>query len=164
MSDIARAARVHRSTLYYYFPNKNAVLVASFVRGLLDVLKSTEPCWATEKPFLERLVEASLVGNEAARKSPTLRLFIDSEEAGHTYRAVEASSLWQQTLVDTLGQRLTEAAAAGEIRDDVPATKVARWIARINFSLMTEPGNSTDGGDEGVLRTFLVASLLPRSQ
>lgn len=163
MGDIARMAGVHRSTVYYYFPNKGAVLAASFVRGLTDILKTTEPCWDTGKPFLERLVHASLVGNEAARNSPTLRLLIDREEAGHTYRAAEASEPWRTKLAEALGQRLETAAAAGEVRDDVPSETLARWVARINFSLMTEPGKPEDGGDEGILRNLLAASLRPRA-
>ncbi|MGV0793552.1 TetR/AcrR family transcriptional regulator, partial [Mycolicibacterium sp. XJ1819] len=161
MSDIAQAAGVHRSTLYYYFPNKNAVLVASFVRGLTEVLKAADPCWGTSEPFLERLVQVSLVGNEAVRSSAALRMFIDEEEAARTYQAVETSALWQRTLIDALGPRLAEAAATGEVRNDVSPATLARWIARVNFSLMTEPGNPDDGGDEGILRTFLIASLRP---
>ncbi|EID15697.1 TetR family transcriptional regulator [Mycolicibacterium phlei RIVM601174] len=137
---------------------------AAFVRGLTEVLESTEQCWASKEPFLERLVQASLVGNDAARRSPTLRAFIEGDEAGHTYKAVEPPALWQETLIAALGQRLAEAAVAGEIRDDVPPATLARWIARVNFTLMTEPGNPEDGGDEGILRTFLVASLKPRGR
>lgn len=162
MSDIARAAGVHRSTVYYYFPNKNAVRAASLVRGLTDILKTAEPCWNTDEPFLEQLVQATLIGNDAVRNSPALRLLVDGEEAGHTYRSVETSALWHTALIEALGQRIADAAAAGEVRDDVPAESLARWIARINFSLMTEPGSREDGGDEGILRTFLAASLLPR--
>jgi AcrR family transcriptional regulator len=162
MSEIAQAAGVHRSTLYYYFPSKNAVLAASLIRGLAKTMKSTESLWNTDEPFLERLVRVCLAGNEAARASATLRTLIDSTEAGHTYRAVETSVLWQDALIKALGQRLAEAAAAGEIRTDVGPETLARWIARVNFSLMAEPGNPLDGGDEGILRTFLAASLMPR--
>lgn len=152
-------AGVHRSTLYYYFPSKSAVLAASLIRGLHDIMKSIEPVWNSAEPFLERLVQASLAGNEAARRSATLRMLIDPEEAGQTYRAVETSALWQETLSGILGRRITDAVTAGEIRNDVAPETLARWIARVNFSLMTEPGNPADGGDEGILRTFLGASL-----
>jgi hypothetical protein len=129
---------------------------------LTDILKTAEPCWNTDEPFVEQLVQASLTGNAAARKSPTLRLLIDGKEAGHTYRSVEASALWHTALSAALGRRLADAAAAGEVRADVPAESLARWIARVNFSLMTERGSPEDGGDEGILRTFLAASLMPR--
>ena len=67
-------------------------------------------------------------------------------------------------LADTLVRRLEAAAAAGEIRNDLSADTLARWIVRINFSLIAEPARSEDGGDEGLLRSLLVASLNPCAQ
>lgn len=164
MSDIARRAGVHRSTVYYYFPNKDAVLAASFVRALDSVLKAAEPCWSTDEPFLRRLVAACLIGNEAARTSPTMRLLIENnEDLGHTYHAAEASELWRTKLVDALGHRLAAAAHAGVVRDDLSSETLARWVVRINFSLMAEPAKPEDGGDEGILGALLTASLAPRS-
>ena len=42
------------------------------------------------------------------------------------------------------------------------AYTLARWIVRINFSLIAEPAGPEDGGDEGLLRNLLVTSLKPR--
>jgi AcrR family transcriptional regulator len=162
MSDIAAKARVHRSTVYYYFPNRDAVLAACFVRALDAVLAAAEPCWRTDEPFLDRLVNACLVGNEAARSSLVIGLLIANDEAAHTYRVAEASDLWRTRLAEAIGGRLEAAAADGEVRADLAAQTLARWITRINFSLMTEPANADDGGDEGVLRHLLAASLKPR--
>jgi AcrR family transcriptional regulator len=163
MSDIALKAGVHRSTVYYYFPNKDAVLAAAFVRALSEVLAAAEPCWRTDEPFLDRLVNACLIGNDAARRSPTARMLIANDEATHTYQVAEASDIWRSTLAEALGEKLTTAAAAGELRDDLSAETLARWITRINFSLMAEPADTADGGEEGVLRNLLGPSLAPQS-
>lgn len=163
MSDIALKAGVHRSTVYYYFPNKDAVLAAAFVRALAEVLAAAEHCWRTDEPFLDRLVNACLVGNQAARCSPTARMLIANDEATHTYQVAEASDIWRSTLAGALGERLAVASAAGELRDDLPAETLARWITRVNFSLMAEPADAKDGGEEGVLRHLLAPSLAPRS-
>ncbi|WP_062997489.1 TetR/AcrR family transcriptional regulator [Nocardia jinanensis] len=162
MGDIAHKAGVHRSTVYYYFPNKDAVLAAAFVRALAGVLAAAEHCWHTDEPFLDRLVNACLVGNEAARRSPTARLLITNDEATHTYQVAEASEIWRSTLGYALGERLAVAAAAGDLRDDLPAETLARWVTRVNFSLMAEPPDIEDGGEEGVLRHLLAPSLAPR--
>lgn len=163
VSDIANKAGVNRSTVYYYFPNKEAVLAAAFVRALASVLASTEHCWHTDEPFLDRLVAACLAGNAAARMSPTVRLLIQNDEAAHTYHAAEHSELWRDQLAEALGHRIASAAAAGEVRDDLSADTLARWVTRINFSLMSEPASPEDGGEEGILRDLLAASLAPRS-
>lgn len=162
MSDIATAAGVNRSTVYYYFPNKDAVLAASFVRALASVLTSTESCWHTDEPFLDQLVAACLAGNRAARTSPTARLLIENNEVANTYHAAQASELWRFKLAEALGHRIARAAAEGEVREDLSPETLARWVTRINFSLMAEPAGAEDGGEEGILRDLLAASLLPR--
>ena len=163
MSDIATKAGVNRSTVYYYFPNKDAVLAASFVRALADILASAEYYWQADAPFLDGLVAACLAGNQAARESPTARLLIANDEAAHTYHAAETSELWRDKLAEALGHRMAEAAAAGEVRDDLSSETLARWVTRINFSLMSEPASAEDGGEEGILRDLLAASLAPRT-
>lgn len=164
MSDIARRAGVHRSTVYYYFSNKDALLAASFVRVLAATTEAVEQCWQTDDPFLDQLVAACLRGTDVARSSPIMRSLIEEHQAlGAAYHAAEGSELWRAKLADALVRRLEAAAASGEIRRDLPADTLARWIVRINFSLIAEPAEPEDGGDEGVLRNLLVASLNPRA-
>ncbi len=159
MSDIASRAGVHRRTVYDYFPTKDALLAACFVRAISGVLEAAEPCWHTDEPFVDQVVNAMLVGLAAARSSPTMALLIGADELGQTFHAAEASELWRKDLAETLGQRLTAAAAAGEVRDDVSAETMAHWLTRIAFSLVAEPGRPEDGGDEGLIRAFVPASL-----
>lgn len=163
MGDIARRAGVHRSTVYYYFPSKDALLAASFVRVLTVTLRAVEQCWQTDEPFLAQLVAACMRGIDIARGSPVMRSLVDDHQAVNAaYHAAEGSELWRAKLADALVRRLEAAAAAGDIRRDVAADTLARWIVRINFSLIAEPAKPEDGGDEGVLRNLLVASLNPR--
>ena len=165
MSDIARRAGVHRSTVYYYFSKKDQLLAASFVRVLAATMEAVEQCWQTDDPFLDQLVAACLRGNDVARRSPIMRSLIEEHQAlGAAYHAAEASDLWRAKLADALVRRVESAAVAGEIRRDVPADTLTRWIVRINFSLIAQPASPEDGGDEGVLRKLLVASLHPQPQ
>lgn len=164
MSDIANKAGVHRRTLYDYFPTKDALLAASFVRATSAVIDATGPLWNTDEPFLDRLVNATAVGLKAARSSPTMALLIGTDDLGRTFHAAEASDAWSQHLAQVLGQRLQVAQAAGEVRDDLAADTMAHWVTRIAFSLVAEPGRPEDGGDEGLLRAFLPACLAPRTR
>lgn len=162
MSDIANRAGVHRRTVYDYFPTKDALLAASFVRAVRAVLDVSEPCWDTEEPFLDQLVNATTVGLRAARNSPTMALLIGADDLGKTFHAAEASETWNQNLAHVLGRRLEVAMEAGEVRDDLTADTMARWVTRIAFSLIAEPGRADDGGDEGLIRAFLPACLAPQ--
>ena len=163
MTDIAMKAGVHRSTVYAYFPNREAVLAACFVRAVDDVDEAEEPYWRAPGPFLERLVAATLAGMEAGRRSPTMRLLIGEDELYHTFRAADASEIWRKKLTDSFGRRITDAVARGEVRDDVSPETMSYWVTRVVFSLIAEPGRPEDGGDEGILRTFVTASLAPRA-
>jgi AcrR family transcriptional regulator len=162
MSDIAKRAGVHRRTVYDYFPTKDALMAASFVRAISAVLDASEPCWHTAEPFLERLTNATVVGLQAARDSPTMSLLIGADDLGRTFRAAEGSDVWSDRLAEALGGRLEVAMAAGEVRDDLTAATMAHWVTRIAFSLAAEPGRAEDGGDAGLIRAFLPACLAPR--
>jgi AcrR family transcriptional regulator len=161
MSDIADRAGVHRRTVYDYFPTKDALLAAAFVRAIGGVLGASEPCWHTTEPFLDRLANAVIVGLAAARKSPAMALLIGADELGQTFRAAEGSDIWSDNLARALGRRIEVAMAAGEVRDDVTAETMAHWVTRIAFSLAAESGRPEDGGDAGLIRAFLPACLAP---
>jgi AcrR family transcriptional regulator len=161
MVDIARAAGVHRSTVYTYFPSRDAVRAAFFVRAMSAVLDAAEPCFHTVEPFLDQLVRAVMIGLHTARTSPTMRLLIAQDQAGRTYRAASTSEDWRKNLVEGVGQRIAAAIALGEVRDDVSAEAMALWVTRIAFSLVADPGRPEEGGDEGILRGFLVRALGP---
>jgi AcrR family transcriptional regulator len=162
MGDIANQAGVHRRTVYDYFPTKDALLAASFVRAIGGVLEASESCWQTDEPFLDQLVNAMTVGLQAARRSPTMALLIGTDELGRTFRAAEASELWGKSLAEALGGRIEAAMAAGEVRDDLSAETMAHWVTRIAFSLAAERGRPEDGGDAGLIRAFIPACLAPR--
>ncbi|BBX17038.1 TetR family transcriptional regulator [Mycolicibacterium duvalii] len=161
MSDIAQKAGVHRRTVYDYFPTKDALLAASFLRAVKAVLDAAEAHWATDEPFLDRLVNATVVGLAAARSSPAMALLVGTEDFGRTLRAAEASEVWGRRLAEVLGRRLEVAVASGEVRQDLTVDTMARWVTRIGFSLIAEPGRAEDGGDEGLIRAFLPACLAP---
>lgn len=161
MTHIAGRAGVHRTTIYSYFRNREEILTASYVRAAQIVLDAAEPCWDTEKPFLDQLVDACLIGLQVARQLPVMRIFIDRNELPYTQTIAAASEAWRTRLHEAFGHRLAVAAAAGEIRADLSPATLAQWVVRICVSLTVEPGRSEDGGDEGLLRAFLPRSLAP---
>ena len=163
LREVARRAGVSHTAPYRHFADKDALLAASFVRVLAATLQAVEQCWQTDEPFLAQLVAACLRGIDIARGSPMLRSLVEDHQAlGAAYHAAEGSELWRAKLADALVRRLEAAAAAGEIRRDLRADTLARWVVRISFSLIAEPATPEDGGDQGVLRNLLVASLQPR--
>lgn len=161
MGDVAAVAGVHRTTVYLHFPNKDALVAASFVRAIDAVFDAADPCWRSNKPFVDQIVDASVAGLSAARESLALQLLTAHDQLNATYHATTISAAWNSRLAEVLGQRLSAAARRKEIRGDVDVDMMARWITRLCFSLIAEPAPAEDGGDEGVLRTFLLPALAP---
>lgn len=160
---IAEAAGVHRTTVYSYFPNKNALVSASFVRSARSILETAKDYFQTDEPFIEQLVAATLYSLDATRESPAMAMLLGGDAAGVTVHAATVSAEWHALARETLGPPLTRAVVDGHVRSDVPVESILRWIWRVSFSLAAEPGGSEDGGDEGVLRRFLVASVASSS-
>ncbi|BBX17142.1 TetR family transcriptional regulator [Mycolicibacterium duvalii] len=158
---IAQVAGVHRTTVYSYFPSKSAIISASFVRSARSVLTAAKANFHTDEPFTEQLIKATLHGLQGTRNSPAMALLLrPGESAGLTMHAAMASEEWHALAGETLGPPLAQAVADGHVRADVPIEAILRWIWRVSFSLATEPGAPHDGGDEGVLRNFLIASVI----
>lgn len=110
------------------------------MRVLAATAEAVEQCWQTDDPFLTQLVAACLRGTDIARNSPIMRSLMEEHQAlGVAYHAAEGSELWRAKLAETLVRRLEAGAAAGEIRRDLSADTLARWIVRINFTSLPNP-------------------------
>ncbi|EKF24941.1 bacterial regulatory s, tetR family protein [Mycolicibacterium hassiacum DSM 44199] len=160
MSDIADRAGVHRRTVYSYFPSKDAVLEACFMRAEAQAMAAGARCFDTDEPFLTQLANAVLISVRICRESPSMRLLL-ADDGNRPMHIAARSEAWRARLTKGFGHLLAEAVAAGEVRDDVPVDTLAHWVARIAFSLLAEPGRPQDGGDEGLVHAFLARCLQP---
>ncbi|WP_308170563.1 TetR/AcrR family transcriptional regulator [[Mycobacterium] fortunisiensis] len=161
MSHIAARAGVHRTTVYNYFSSRDEVLAASYIRAAGIVLDSAQPYWDSDKPFLDKLIDACVVGIEVARGLPPMQVLINRNELPHTQAIAAASEDWQTRIREAIGHRLAGAAAAGQIRSDLTPDALAQWIVRICISLTMDPPDPHAGGDEAVLQAFLPRCLAP---
>lgn len=161
MTHIAAKAGIHRTTLYSYFPSRDAVLAACFVKAAQATIDAGEKHFREPGPFVERLICAVVAGLKVARQSVTMRSMISPEELAHTHHAAEQSQIWRTEVVDRFAEWFAEA-DPGEVRADVSPQGLAQWVTRICFSLIEEPGSAEYGGDEGLLRAFLPGTIAPQ--
>lgn len=161
MTHVAAEAGVHRTTVYTYFPDMNAIVAACFVKATDSVVAAADPYFHEDGPFVDRLINAVLAGLDAARASLTMRAMTTTEALAHTRSAAEQSEAWHAGIIKRLTERFM-AADPGEVRTDVSAQVLAQWVIRICFSLIGDPGGPDLGGDEGLLRTFLPRTVEPR--
>jgi AcrR family transcriptional regulator len=120
MSQIAEETRIGRATLYKYFSDVEAILVAWHERqvtGHLEHLAEIRDQAGDAGERLEAVLEAyALISHE--HHSTELAALLHRGE--HVARA-------QQQLSDVLRDLLTKAAENGDVRDDVAADELASY-------------------------------------
>lgn len=123
MSQIAEATGIGRATLYKYFPDVEAILLAWHERqvtGHLDQLAAIRDQPAGARERLEAVLEAyALIIHETHGHH-------DTELAAFLHRDEQVANA-QEQLHGLIQDLLTEAAATGELRDDVAPEELASY-------------------------------------
>jgi AcrR family transcriptional regulator len=125
MSQIAETTGIGRATLYKYFPDVEAILVAWHERQITTHLAQLEelrgrPGDAGER--LEAVLEAyaHISHGRSSHEHPGPELAALLHRGAHLTRA-------QQHVHDLIKDLLTEAAGAGDVRDDVEPDELASY-------------------------------------
>ncbi len=122
MSQIAEETGIGRATLYKYFPDIEAILVAwhqRHVAGHLESLTELRNQAGSPAQRLEAVLEAyALISHHREHHGPELGALL------HRGEPVAAA---QQQLIDLIRDLLTEVAEVGDLRDDVTPDELARY-------------------------------------
>ena len=120
MSQIAEETGIGRATLYKYFPDVEAILVAWHERHVAAHLQRLTELRNQAGGAPERLAAVLETYATIQHKRPTGELDALLHGREHAARA-------QQHLTDLVRGLLVEAAQAGEVRDDVAAGELAAY-------------------------------------
>jgi AcrR family transcriptional regulator len=161
VEDIAREAMIHRTTVYAYFKSRDEILAGVVLLEARGLVTTSDRIMSGAGRFEDRLVEAFLAARRAIAQSPFLSLLFDRDNSAQTFGATDASDLIQRRTLPALTGYIATAQESGELRDDVSALAMARWLLRVQYMLMTDPPEENDAV-EATLRTFVVASIAPR--
>src|SRR5437763_13442030 len=162
MEDVAREAGVSRPTIYYYFPDKDALVLEVIVRQVREIHRRIREK-VPPVGGLEAMVEASLTTIRLSNENQYLQLLTQPDSAGLTARLAESDIV--MGLQRELWYPMLEAARArGELRPDRDFDDVLRWITFLEFSLLTTGavfGFATDAERRDDLAAYLVPALRP---
>ena len=162
MDDVARQAGVSRPTIYYYFPDKDALVLEVIVRQVREIHRRIREEVRPEGG-LEAMIEASLSTIRLSRDDQYLQLLTQPDSAGLTARLAESDIV--MGLQRELWYPMLEAARArGELRTDRDFDDVIRWITFLEFSLLTSGsvfGFVSDAERRDALAAYLVPALRP---
>ncbi len=153
MSQIAENAGIGRATLYKYFPDVEAILVAYHERHVAGHLEQLAALRDQSGDAVERLAAVleryAFIAHYRRRHG--------TEELAALLHRDEHVAHAQQQLVGLFEELLAEAAAAGELRDDTAPEELARYC----LHALAAAGGLTDEAAVRRLVTVTLAGLCP---
>jgi AcrR family transcriptional regulator len=162
MEDVAREAGVSRPTIYYYFPDKDALVLEVIVRQVREIHRQIRETVRPEDG-LPAMIEASLTTIRVSGENQYLQLLTQPDTAGLTARLAESDIV--MGLQRELWYPMLEAARdRGELRTDRDFDDLIRWITFLEFSLITSGevfGYAAEAERRDVLAAYLVPALRP---
>jgi AcrR family transcriptional regulator len=158
MEDVAREAGVSRPAIYYYFPDKDALVLEVIVRQVREIHRRIREKIRVEDG-LPAMIEASLTTIRLSSENQYIQLLTQPDSARLTARLAESDIV--MGLQRELWYPLLEAARdRGELRTDRDFDDLIRWITFLEFSLITS-GEVFGFAGEGDFRDALAAYLVP---
>jgi AcrR family transcriptional regulator len=162
MEDVAREAGVSRPAIYYYFPDKDALVLEVIVRQVREIHRQITERIKVEDG-LPAMIEASLATIRLSAENEYIRLLTQPDTANLTARLAESDIV--MGLQRELWYPLLEAARdRGELREDREFDDLIRWITFLEFSLISNGevfGYAGEAECRDVLSAYLVQALRP---
>jgi AcrR family transcriptional regulator len=163
MEDVAREAGVSRPAIYYYFPDKDALVLEVIVRQVREIHRRIREQIRVEDG-LPAMIEASLTTIRLSSENQYIRLLTQPDTANLTARLAESDIV--MGLQRELWYPLLEAARErGELRSDRDFDDIIRFVTFLEFSLISNGEAFAYAGDaecRDVLSAYLVPALRPR--
>ena len=155
--DIAKLARISRSTVYEYFSDKRAIVEAcaehASAQFYRDMSKAMDPGRCLE----EKLGNAAAFVAQARQAIESGKLF--DEDALSLLLTKDAGVLLREC-ADFFAPYLSAAKLTGEVRKDLDVQAAGEWFARILFSLFTTPSSTQDMDNPDVVAEFVRAHVV----
>lgn len=163
IDDVAREAKVSRSTVYRYFDGRGDLIVGAYMRESEVVNGKLRALLDRPGPFADRLLKATQRTIDSVRSGKYLPLMLSPEGALLVSKAVTASTAFYESTRQTMGPYLEEAQKAGEVRKDLDLDDFNEWMLRIvfSFAMIDSPSGQDAKHIKRLLTTFLLPALEP---
>jgi AcrR family transcriptional regulator len=163
IDDVAREAKVSRSTVYRYFDGRGDLIVAAYMRESDAVNEKVRRLMSQPGPFADRVVKAMLRSIDAIRSGKYLPLMLTTDGAMLASKAVTASDAFYEGARATMEPFLEEAKVEGEVRKEISLDDFIEWTLRIMFSfaMFESPKKRDRKSLERLLGSLVVPWLSP---
>ena len=115
IEDVARQAKVSRSTVYRYFEGRNELLAAAYMRENAAVFDRVKMLMAEQGTFAERVVRVTVRAINALRSGRYFPMLFNSDGALMSSQAIIASKMFYEAGHATMQPFFEEAQSRGEV-------------------------------------------------
>jgi len=163
MEDIGRTAGVSRATVYRYFADREALLLASVIRRARSDMPRARRHLAQFGTFGEKLVEGLVRNVERGRRDPIVQLLVTSDQPALAARVLGGEGVSHQLSYELWEPVLAAAQESGEMNQALDRRMAATWLARVTLIMVTQEKSTRLGPDElrAEFRAFVVPAFLP---
>lgn len=155
--DIAKMARVSRSTVYEYFSDKSAIVEACAEHASERFYREMTKAMDRASSLEDKLSRAAVFVTQSRRAIASEKYF--DEEAISLLLTKDAAVLLREC-VDFFAPHLAAAKLTGEVRKDLDIQSAGEWFARILFSLFSTPSSTLDMDNPDVVAEFVRAHVV----
>jgi len=163
MEAVAREAGVSRPAIYYYFKDKQSLIVEVVLRQQAEAYRRRSERFAGSLHGLEAIIEAAALGVEGAIGNPYIALLTRPESEQLTAIALH-SEMARKVQAGYWGPLLNDAQQRGELRNDLSHDEIILWIIFLQFQLVVHGhliGCTDRDSIRGTLDRFLLPALRP---
>ncbi len=161
VEDVAKQAKVSRTTVYRYFTNRDELLTGVVLEHSFELLEKVQLELDGITNFGEFLVEAMVMLLNESPKAPLYDAFMG--EGGDTASIVSRLCVTSEQVLSFVlmyvQPRYDYAVEQGQIKEGMTLAVALEWAARMLLSCMTTPSPTTES--EHLFRAFLKTMLLP---
>ena len=164
MADVARAANMSRATIYRYFPDREALVMASVVRRARMNMDSARDRIRSRESFAERIVEGIIDNIRRGLRDPMVHLLVSPAEAALANTLLATSGKAVELTLELWEPILHDAQEAGDLKPDVDLNLLCEWISEIEMNYVSALGDDMVALERlrEKLHAFFVPALLAR--
>ncbi len=159
IEDVAREAKVSRSTVYRYFDGRADLIAAAYMRESAIVFDRVKVLMAQPGTFAQRVVEVTLRAVDAMRAGRYFPMLFNSEGAMLTSQAITASKAFYEAGRVMMQPFFHEAQSRGDLPAALDIDDFIEWHLRLVFSFVMF--DSPAPRDRDSLRNLLTTYIEP---